>query len=67
LRGTDETISEVCCQFLDKRISDDRINGGGADQVSRKEKEEERSLGCKFRDFGDHPPGTSDLDFPNFA
>ena len=62
MRGPDETISEVCCQFLDERISDDRVDGGGADQVSREEKEEERSLNSKFCDFDDHPPGTSDLD-----
>ena len=45
---TDETISEICRQFLDKRIPDDGVDGRGADHFKCKSEEEKRQFHDQF-------------------
>jgi hypothetical protein len=50
----DEDIFEVCCQFLDERISRGGVDGRGADHVNHEGEEEERKLHdeyCAGRDY----------------
>jgi hypothetical protein len=53
-RGPYEDLFEVCCQFLDERVSGDRIDGYGPDHVNRKDKEEERELYDEHCASGDY-------------
>jgi hypothetical protein len=53
-RGRYEDLFEVCCQFLDERVSGDGIDGYGPDHVNRKGKEEERELHDEHCASGDY-------------
>ena len=59
-RGLYEDLFEVCCEFLDERVSGDGVDGLGTDHVDRKGKEEECEFYNEHRDRCDYARWSDD-------